>query len=470
MRWSIRFLGIISITVLARLLSKEDFGLVAIASAIIALPAALIDFGVEGALLRDNKATPATYNTAWTIRALQMSIVGVLLFLSAPYVAALYGDTRLVLVVQVLAVMVFLQGIENIWVVSFRKQLQFSRDFTYNALSRLVATFCTIGLAFWLRSYWALVLGQLIHSGVRIVVGTAMAKALPKPTLSEWHRIWDYSKWSLFSGFAFYLSEQSDRLILGRATDLSGVGTYSIGKEVALFPIAELSMPANRALTPGLAQLQDEPKRFSAALAKAIGAVSTLALPMGIGLALTAKDAIPLLLGSGWAGAIPVVELLGLGSAFAAGRRVLGNGFRVNGQIKQVAYLSWLNAAGLIGFGILCTSQMGIVGMAVAVLLTELVSTCACAYYSQRFLQGFTLRLVLHHVSRAVFATVAMIIAVKAVDPLLQPGVYRLFGDAIVGAITYSVALLASWYVAKMPDGIEQQVLTFVKQRLGKAG
>ena len=146
-RWVMRLLSVISIAVLARLLEKDDFGLVALASAVIALPAVLTDLGVEQAIIAER--APAR-------RCLQYGLDD-----SSDSAGDRRGRTlprrsvdRQLLrrpahppMIQVLSTMVLLKGMENIWTVSFRKELNFRRDFIYEAICKVLAVTLTIALA-----------------------------------------------------------------------------------------------------------------------------------------------------------------------------------------------------------------------------------------------------------------------------------------------------------------------------------
>lgn len=64
MRWFIRLIGFISSALLARLLVPEDFGLVAMALVLGGLANVLFEFGVEWALIQNNKADDDDFNAA----------------------------------------------------------------------------------------------------------------------------------------------------------------------------------------------------------------------------------------------------------------------------------------------------------------------------------------------------------------------------------------------------------------------
>ena len=91
MRWAIRALSVISVVILARLLTPDDFGLIAMSSLIIVFLEILTSFGADMALIQRQEAVRGHYDTAWTIRLIQTGVVTFLIIVAAPF-AAIYFD------------------------------------------------------------------------------------------------------------------------------------------------------------------------------------------------------------------------------------------------------------------------------------------------------------------------------------------------------------------------------------------
>ena len=83
-----RLVGIISVSVLARLLLPEHFGVVALASSLVGLIEAMSDFGIDLALIRAQQPDRRLYDTAWTIRILRAVALGLVLVTVARPVAS----------------------------------------------------------------------------------------------------------------------------------------------------------------------------------------------------------------------------------------------------------------------------------------------------------------------------------------------------------------------------------------------
>jgi lipopolysaccharide exporter len=155
MRWTDRLIGFGSTLILARLLVPADFGVVAMASLVVGLADVLLSLGVNVALIRNHNATPAHYNTAWTLRLAQSAIAATVVFVAAPAAALYFNDPRIIPVLRFMALGMLLVGMENIGIITFQKEMRFGLDFRFVFLKRIVGFLTTILAAWLLRSYWA---------------------------------------------------------------------------------------------------------------------------------------------------------------------------------------------------------------------------------------------------------------------------------------------------------------------------
>lgn len=461
MSWLIRLLSIVSTGILARLLEKEDFGLLAITSAIVMLPVILLDLGLEQAIVRDKNPSAGLYNTAWTIKIIQMAFVGVCLAISAPWVADFYNDPRIIDILYVLSVMILLRGLENLWVVSFRKNLNFRMDFAYETLCKLLAVVVTIGLAWYYRSYWALVYGQIGVALIRLVLSMIFAPALPRFSMSHFKSLWMFSQWSIVKGLALYVVLQADKLILGRFQSVESVGAYALGREIADLPIRDISAPALRALGPGFAELQSYPERLVNALVKAVNAIGSVTFPIGVGLACTAEQIIPVMLGEGWSEAVPTLQILALSSLFTAVSGLMANALIVIGHVRDVALLMWLRAICFIVLGIPAAMSAGALGIVYAVLASEILNSIFTLICYRFRIPALKKRQLVVALLRPALSVGIMAASVVYVDVLTYAqNIYVLLMLKVaVGVLAYMLCIYIFWVLARRPDTIESVVM-----------
>jgi O-antigen/teichoic acid export membrane protein len=154
-----RGIGFVSTLILARLLLPSDFGLVAMAMAVFAFVEIAGSFGFDLALIRQRDASRAQYDSAWSLSVGYGALSGVALLALAYPTAAFFKEPRLLPVMAVLAAIAFVQGLENIGTVDFRKEFRFGKDFQLMLAKKLIAFVVTLALAVIWRNHWALLAG-----------------------------------------------------------------------------------------------------------------------------------------------------------------------------------------------------------------------------------------------------------------------------------------------------------------------
>jgi len=346
MRWCIRGLGLVSSAFLARLLMPEDFGLVATVLVIFGLVSLLFEFGVNMALIQNNKATDDHFHTAWTIRLLQSVTIAVLLAAFSPLVAQIYGDERLEIICQIMAFGTFIRGFENIGVVKLQKDMNFSHDFAYNVAPKIISTLMTIGLAFYYKSFMALVIGTVLNNLIIVMASYIVIRFKPKFSFAKISDIWGFSQWVLASNIAQYISSQGDILILSIISTPVKIGYYKWGTELSYMAISEIQQPFSRALIPGLAKIKDDHERLIAAYLKALSMMTLIAVPIALGFGGIANELIPLFLGGGdkWLPVVPLIEALVFLAMLTSMYGISGSLLTITGNIKYLSRIYWLQA------------------------------------------------------------------------------------------------------------------------------
>jgi O-antigen/teichoic acid export membrane protein len=175
-----RAVGVISMLILARVLTPADFGLVAMATALIALVELFGGFGLDLALIQHRDATREHFDAGWTMNVLIGALVALLLLVLARPLAWFYDEPQLVALVALLALGPLIQGSKNIGVVAFRKDLNFDREFRFLLAKRLLSSVITVWLALWLRSYWALAIGMVFGRFTGVGISYALHAFRPR--------------------------------------------------------------------------------------------------------------------------------------------------------------------------------------------------------------------------------------------------------------------------------------------------
>ena len=468
MRWSIRGLGIISSAFLARLLMPEDFGLVAIVLVIFGLVSLLFDFGVNWALIQNNKATDDHFHTAWTLRLLQSLAIALLLAAFSPLIAGAYGDIRLALICQILAVGVLIRGFENIGTVKLQKDMRFSKDFIYNVAPKIISTLITIGLAFYYRSYMALVIGTVLSNVIVVMASYIVVNFRPKFSFAEIKDIWGFSQWILVRNIAEYISTQGDLLILAILATPAKIGYYKWGTELSFMAVTEIQQPFARALVPGLVKIKHDHDRLIAAYLKALSMMTLVAVPIALGFGAVAQELVPLFLGGGdkWLPVVPLIEALVFFAMCTSMYGISGSLLTITGNVKYTAYIYWIQALVTIATIYPAYYLMDLEGVALSRAFIGIIMFIVVSWLViNRCQVGFGQ--ILNVIWRPVMAGIIMYIILINIHNLWElRDIYLLAVKIGAGAIIYISCILIFWLMSGKPSTFEQTFINKIKTNI----
>ncbi|HVO88967.1 MAG TPA: lipopolysaccharide biosynthesis protein [Casimicrobiaceae bacterium] len=455
-----RAIGFIGIVVLARLLVPADFGLMTLAASLIAMLEVLGAFGLDTALIQRADASSQHYNAAWTFNALFGIGTGVLTAALAVPVAALYGDQRLVPVMLVLALGRAIGGFENVGVVKFRKELRFEREFRYLIAKRAFTSLVvTLPAALLLRSYWALLIGNITGTCLAVALSYAMHPFRPRFSLRTLRELMHFSKWLFMSNAVETLYLRFFDAIVGRFAGASGLGVLSVARDLARMPY-EFAAPIHRAVFPGYVQLASDRALLRRSYVRVTGILTLVMLPAGVGLCVVAEPVVYVLLGAQWSSAIVVVQILAINGALslfmatahyaslAVGMARASNLVLVVHLLVALPFLWWLLPA------------LGIAGAAWSLLLGSIVSLPfnLLLLSSAMQLRWRDLWRVCWRPLAASCVMLAAIVLLREAWPMPTAASARIFYLAIVcttGAIVYGATIWALWRTRGDTDSAE---------------
>jgi len=467
-----RGLGLVSTLILARLLVPGDFGLIAMAMSLVAVLEMFGAFGFDMALITNPTAERRHYDTAWTFNVLFGLVCGLVLLAVASPAAAFFRDARLIPVVAVLAAASFVQGLDNIGVVAFRKELRFDREFRFLLGKRLAGVAVSIPLALLWQSYWALVAGILAGRVANVLLSYYVHPYRPRLSLAARGELLHFSKWLLLNNLLGLGRERSGDFVIGRLAGAHSLGLYSVAYELSFLPATELVAPINRAVFPAYARLAGDPDRLKDHFLRVLGVIAVLVLPAGAGIALTAHLFVPLLLGAKWLDAVPVIQVLALSGTLGALQTNFGSVYLAIGRPRITSEMMALNLLILIPLLIVLTRTHGSLGAAWAVLAASVFMVGANVW---RLMTTLDLRVttLLAGLHRPFVATPVMA-AVIAVMPGFDAGPSATGGNALAllagvatGAASYIAALLGLWALENRPRGAERDLLDRLLARFG---
>ena len=470
-RIGLRFIGLISTIILARVLVPEDFGLVAVAMLIYSLVEFLGEFGFDVALIAFQRSDRKYYDTAWSLSIIRSLAVAVILLAVASPTSVLFEDERLVLIIACLSLVSVVTGFENIGIVDFRMKLQLRREFVFLICTKCISFTVTIAIALLLKNYWALVIGIFSERAARVVFSYVFHPFRPRWSLSEWRPLVNFSKWLLIKNIFEFHNNRIDSAIIGKISGSQSLGLYTVAYEIANLPTTQLAWPIARAIYPGYAMIAHDRERLVESYINVLSILLLFSLPAGVGISLTAELIVNVVLGPKWVDAIPLLEILAIYGVFRVGAVCSGDLLIAMGRPRMRAFIELANALILLPMLIIGVQQAGAYGVAWA-----MTSVAAVVFILSNGVALYLLSVPLMKVVRQVWRTGAALVAMIAVVFGFQAAwpepsafvflVLELVGACLVGAILYAAVHLALWYVCGRPAGAESYIVAGAQSQI----
>lgn len=471
MRLSVRSIGLVSTIILVRLLLPSDFGLVAIATTIVALAEIFGDFSFDLALIQRSNPRREHFDAAWTLTVIRNGVIALLLLASARVAANFFNDPRIETLIYFLAGGTFLDGLQNIGVVNFRKELHFHQEFEYLLVQRLGGFIATVASAFWLHSYYALIIGILTAKGCAFIASYVMHPYRPRLSLREAPELLHFSKWILGNNVLLFFATRLDTFVIGHFLGSTAVGFYSISYEISNLPTTELIWPIQRALFPGYAKIAADGENLSRLYMKTLSTMLLFAAPCAIGIGVTAPLIVGAFLGAAWVDAINIMQALSLYGLVRVCFANSGPILLALGKTSLQMRFTVISVAVLVPMMLLGVTELGADGVALALAASAIITLAMYLHAVCRLLNLLFVD-VWRSVWRIWLAAGVMAVIVHAVvrqSQALALGGSRfyslldLIGVSALGAAVYASVLLFLWCACGRPASAEAELLTTMK-------
>lgn len=370
LRVSARGLGIVRLVFLARILSPDAFGLVAVAVLANDLVNLITATGFNLALVQREGEIKDYLDTVWTMLAIRGFILGGIIVGIAPLLASYFESPEASPYIQAMSAVLVLNGLTNSGMIYLMKELEVQKRFIWEISGVLVELAVAIPAAFIMKNAWAIVLGAVAGWLARVILSFIIHPYRPrfKIDLEKAKELFGFGIWVLFTAITLYLFTRMDSIYVGRTLGIVTLGLYTMAYSICR-PIAdEIGQVATVVAFPAYAKIQGNMQMLRQASLAASELVSLVTFPMAVILYILAPDFIPLILGDKWAEAIPALQLLGIATAMYSLHSVGGSIFWGLGKPKiRFFMLGIASVIMLVSLNFL-TGSYGIRGAALSVI------------------------------------------------------------------------------------------------------
>ena len=295
--------------VLARILMPQDYGVIALTSIFLNLSDILIDGGFSTTLIRKKNVDDDDYSCVLAVSLLIATVLYILFFIAAPFIADYYEEPMFCPVLRVLGLTVFIQAFTSIRTAVVNRNMQFKFLCYCNIASSIISGIIGIASAYLGLGVWAIVIQRLLQNilvtgllffAVRFKVKICLSIAKLKEILK-------FSMGVVSASLLYFAANNLYSAVIGKRYSVEDLGYYSKGgqlpEQISLYTFSAVS----GVLLPTISSCQDNIERVKHIIRKVTAFSTYVIFPLMVGMMLTSEELIVLLLTEKWKAAAPIM-------------------------------------------------------------------------------------------------------------------------------------------------------------------
>ncbi len=474
-RLAFKGIGLISTLILVRLLAPDAFGLAAIASTAYDTLNAISDLSFGLALVKMKQPTRAQYDSAWTLTVLRGLAIGLLIFLSAPWVAEAMREPRLLNVTRVMALYPMIWGFENIGLIDYQRDLRFDRLFLYDVLGKIAGFVVVIPAALILHNAWAVVLGTIAPKIVQVPASFIMHSYRPRLSFKAGRELLGFSKWLFATNLLSLANNYLIIILIGRIGGAGSVGLFRTAEQIGILPVSEVAAPIRGPMYAGYAKVIHDRERLCRHVVDGLALTLMIITPLSVGIALVAKLIEQVALGAEWVGAAAFIQVCAFYALFEGIGEFTHNLYVVKDRQRRFVAIMTLTVVIRVVLVVWAGIAHGVLWAAIMFAFTSFFSS-AIWFGQLATMIGLSIKRTVAAVWRTFAATGIMSIGVfyfLTAWPYgsTTPGrTAELALAVVIGGALYIGPLLGLWLSCGRPQGPEDHAATAVPQLLARLG
>lgn len=373
------FVGII----LARLLTPEEYGVMAMVSIFIAISNSIIDSGFSSALIRKVKVKPIEYNTVFYFNLLISLLLYICLFFISPFIALFFREPILCEVMRVIGLILIINALSIIPYTIFVREINFKTQTIISLIASVGSGVIGVWMAFSGQGVWSLVGQQLGRQCLNTLFLWFFCHWKPTVSFSmtAFKEMFGFGSKLLLSGLLDTIYKDIYYIVIGRCFSSSILGQYTRAKQFSMVFSTNLTTVVQRVSFPVLSSIQDDSIRLREAYRKVIKSTMLVSFACMLGLAAIAKPLLILLISDKWLPAVYFLQIVCFSNMLYPLHAINLNILKVKGRSDVFLKLEVIKKV-LAIFPILVGVYLGIEMMLWGSVIISVISYFLNAYYS----------------------------------------------------------------------------------------
>ena len=301
--------------ILSRLFTPEQFGVVNIATVVIAFFAIFSDLGIGPAVIQHKDLDRHDLGGIFSLSVWSGAVMALLFFAAAGTIASLYGDSQVLRnVLRILALNLFFAAANIVPNALILKEKRFRFAAMRSLTVQIAGGTAAIAAAYAGAGIYALTINPVFSSLMLLAINYRQ-NPLPlrlRPGRKALGKVFSFSAYQFSFQLINYFSRNLDKLLMGRYMSLSQLGYYDKSYRLMMLPLQNIAYVISPVMHPIFSEMQHDLKQLGASYLKVVRLLAFIGLPLSAVLFFTAQELVLIIFGDQWEPSVPVFRILAL--------------------------------------------------------------------------------------------------------------------------------------------------------------
>jgi len=317
-RYLVYLTQVISMVVMARLFTPENFGIFAAIQVFAIFFTLLSEMGLGPALINQKQVTNKMRDGVFSLTLLVGLLLALIFSLSGSIVASFYDNDIYKLLVIPIALSIIFSTTAIVPLASFQKESRFISIARCDGSAEFISLGGVLILLQYFDPVWVLTLKPLMNAIARCFLlwftskGTIIGRARLGTDLGQVKALLSFSMYQFGFSVVNFFSRNLDNILVGKYFSSASLGVYDQAYRLMRYPLMLLTFAMAPAIQPVLTELKDDPYEFERLHNKFVGYISLLGLAVGVSVYFLSELIVHILLGDQWEAVVPLLEILSL--------------------------------------------------------------------------------------------------------------------------------------------------------------
>lgn len=386
-RCGIQGINFVVSIILARVLTPDEYGTVALVTVFIAILQVFVNSGFPNALIQKKEATDLDFSTVFYFNLASCTLMYIVLYFAAPVVANFYENEALVSILRILGLKLIIAGLLAVQNAYVSRTMQFKKYFYTTVTGTILSAIVGIGMVYTGWGVWALVGQALTSVAVNTIILWFTSGFKPKLMFSFdiLKELFSYGWKLLVANLVDNLYINLRTLIIGKVYSTSDLACYNKGESFPKLIITNLNTSIDSVLFPAMAQAQNDLSRLKTMTRRSVKTSGYIVWPCMIGLFVCAEPLVEFLLTDTWLPCVPFLRMFAISYGFIPVQTANINAMKAIGRSDVYLKLQTIGkVAGLIS--ILITMQISVYAIAFGTVLVVIFEMVIKATPNKKFI------------------------------------------------------------------------------------